>query len=226
MDTNYEIRNGNISDVGTLDLRFAKTPEDLRGIRSISDVGVILVPERLSGALAGIEISDIGSVVRIPDDGNVHCISGQTKVTGDALAAGDPEAVLIVVGQLMVTTVCESVGYKEIRVVGQLIATRGSEKALMPKLTEVNGQVLYIPADARLIMGSETIGRAFLELLPKPTPFVVMGELRVEGDVTVDLVREKIPEIVLMGRLRVPQDLVPLFQVLTVDKFGEIVGEP
>lgn len=226
METNPEIRNGRISDIGVLDLRFVKSEEELKSIRSISDVGVVLVPERLSGALMGVEMSDVGNVVRISDEGKVHTMSGQTKVTGEALAAGDPEAILLIMGQLFITTPCETVGYKEIRVIGQLIATRGSEAALMPKLTEVNGQALYLPPNARLIMGDETFGREFLELLPQPAPLVVMGELRLEADVTVELVREKVPEIVLMGTLRAPRALVPLLQVLTTEKFGEIVGEP
>lgn len=226
METNPEIRNGRISDIGVLDLRFVRDEEELKAIRSISDVGVVLVPERLGGALMGVEMSDVGNVVRVPDEGKLQTFSGQTKVTGEALAAGDPESVLLIVGQLFVSTPCETVGYKEIRVIGQLIATRGSETALMAKLTEVNGQVLYLPPNARLILGDETFGREFLELLPRPTPLVILGELRLEDDVTAELVREKVPEIVLMGSLHAPRALVPLLQVITTEKFGEIVGEP
>jgi hypothetical protein len=71
-------------------------------------------------------------------------------------------------------------------------------------------------------MGEETIGREFLELLPAPRALVVMGQLTFGEDVTVDLLKAKIPEIVLMGTIRTPPALLPLVQVLTIEKMGEI----
>ena len=53
-----------------------------------------------------------------------------------------------------------------------------------------------------------------------------MGKLQFEADVPKELVRQKIPEIVLMGTIEAPRHLVPLLQVLTKSKMGEIVVTP
>jgi hypothetical protein len=213
---------GVISDVGMLDLRYAKVPEDLAHIRAIKDVGLVLVPEHLAGVLAGISISDVGGVVPIPQDGEVKCLIGQSRITGAMLEAGDPEAILVIAGQAFITGEVKSVGYKEIRVFGQLFAPRSGEAAISAKLAQLNGQNFFLPSDARMFMGEETIGKEFLELLDAPTALVVMGSLTFGSDVTRELLKDKITEIVLMGTIRAQAELVALLQVLTKEKMGEI----
>ena len=216
------IPSGQISELGVLNLLSAKTAEDLKGIKSISHVGVIMIPEHLAAELAKIPMSEIGSVAPIPTGENMNIQIGQITMTGEALAAGDPEKVLVVVGQLMIKTVVKSVGYKGIHAIGQICAARGSEGALGAKLQHLNGQIFYLPANPRFLMGDETIGKEYLEFLPEPEPLVVMGQLTFEQEVTVELLRSKIPEIVLMGVVKVPKHLHALVQVLTKEKMGEI----
>ena len=56
----------------------------------------------------------------------------------------------------------------------------------------------------------------------KPVTLVVVGEATVEPGVTRDLLREKVSGIALVGSTRAPKELVPLLQVLSPDKVGEI----
>jgi len=218
------VPSGQIHEVGVLNLLSAKTAEDFKGITSISEVGVILVPEHLAAELMKVPMHEVGTVAAIPEGDNVNLQVGQIKLTGEALAAGDPERILVVVGQLCLTSVVPSVGYKGIHVTGQIFATKGSENAIGAKLISLQGQIFYIPANPRLIMGEESIGQEFLELLPEPVPLVVMGKLTIEADVTREMLKSKINEITLMGDLNVPKTLLPLAQVLTVEKMGEIHG--
>jgi len=213
---------GVIHDVGMLDLRYAKVPEDLAHIRAIRDVGLVLVPEHLAGVLAGLSISDVGGVVPIPQDGEVKCLIGQARITGAMLEAGNPEAILVIAGQAFITGDVKRVGYKEIRVFGQLFAPRSGEAAISAKLAQLNGQNFFLPSDARTFMGEETVGKEFLELLEAPIALVVMGSLTFGSDVTRELLRSKVTEIVLMGSIQAPADLVPLVQVLTKEKMGQI----
>jgi hypothetical protein len=215
-------RAGHIEDVGMLDLRWAKTAEDIGNIVSMEDVGVVLIPEHLAGALGRVSMEDVGAIIPIPPGDNVNVMSGQVKLTGEMLAGGNPEAILVLVGQAHITTAVQSVGYKELRIYGQLYAPRGSEAAISGKLTQFSGQVFYLPANARTFNGNTTIGQAFLDLLPEPAALVVMGNLDFEADVTVEAVKAKIPEIVLMGNINAPKALIPLLQVLTREKMGEI----
>jgi hypothetical protein len=216
-------RTGHIEDVGMLDLRWAKSAEDLSEIISIEDVGVILVPEHLVGALGRVDIEDVGLIVPIPPGENVHVMSGEVRLTGEMLAGGNPEAILVLVGQVNIATMVQSIGYKELRVYGQLYAPRGSEGAIAAKMTQFSGKVFYLPANARTLSGNTTIGKAYLELLPESSALVVSGNLDIEADVTVELFRAKVPEIVLMeGNLTASKALVPLLQILTQEKNGEI----
>lgn len=218
-----EKKKGQISDVGLLDLRFAKTAEDLAYITSISDVGAILVPEHLTGVLAGIGMSDVGGIVAVPQDCKVNCLTGQISLSGASLASGDPDTILLVVGQGFITGPVTSVGYKEIRAFGQFFAPKEGQDLVSAKLAQMSGQIMYIPSDPRIIMGSDQIGAEFLELLEKRVTLVVMGDLTFEPTATRDLVRAKIDEIVLMGKIVAQKELIPLLQVLTKTKMGEIV---
>jgi len=213
---------GGIKNMGMLDLTSAKTPEELSNITALKNVGMILIPEHLTAALAGIPMQNVGGVVPVPQGVNVKLLAGQTKLTGEALANGDSETILIMAGQLFVTTPVEKVGYKELRVTGQLLAPRGSESAISAKLASITGQVIYYPEGARLTVGEESWSREFLSLLPEATPYVIVGKVRIEDDVTAQLLREKISEIVLVGMIVAPEALVPLVQLLAIEKIGRI----
>jgi len=211
-----------IMNVGVADLRYAKTAEEIGEIGSIHDVGVILISEELVGALAKVNVYNVGGVMAVPSGDKVNVMTGQTRLTGEALEGGDPETTLVLVGQTFITTPVRSVGYKELRFCGQLFATRGSEAALTPKIGQMTGQNFFLPPDPRIIMGEETIGAEFLELLPKPTALVIMGEVTFDADVSKELLLAKIEEIVLMGEIQAPAHLIAALQVITKEKMGEI----
>jgi hypothetical protein len=52
---------------------------------------------------------------------------------------------------------------------------------------------------------------------------IVMGEYLIEDDVSVELIREKVTEIILMGVLKTAdKKLVPILQALAVEQWGVI----
>jgi len=223
-ELNESLPKGIVRHVGVLNLLAARSPEDLQAITSIEQVGVVLVPETLGAAIVGIPMEHVGAVVPVPVEGKYNLISGQTSLTGEALAAGDPDTVLIVAGQVVITTPVGQVGYKQIHIAGQVMAPRGSEAALTSAIKSLLGQVFYYPVGARFVMGDESFGRDYLQYLPGPTPHVVMGQMILEDSVSADLLREKIPEIVIFGEVQAPKALVPLLQVLSPERMGEICG--
>jgi hypothetical protein len=214
---------GHIHDIGMLDLRSAKTMDDLSGITQISDVGLVLVPEHLMAAFIGkVAISDVGGMIPVPEGGNIQVMTGEIRITGEMLAGGNPDNVLILVGDVIITTPISAIGYKELRVFGQLTAPRGSETALASKMGQLSGDCFYYPANARTLTGNTTLGREFLEYLPELTALVVRGELNIENEVTVEQFRAKVTEVVLFGTIHAPKALVPLLNFLTQEKRGEI----
>ncbi|MBI1333612.1 MAG: hypothetical protein GC165_12125 [Armatimonadetes bacterium] len=220
--SNRTPRAGVIRDMGVVDLRFAKSPEDLNDIQMIRDVGVVLIPECAAAALNRIQVSDVGSMVILPSNVPVNCMTGQLKLAGEALAAGDPDTILVIVGQCFVTSTVPSVGYKEVRVVGQILVPRDSQAAFSSKLSQITGQILYVPGGCRTVMGKETIDREFLEYLKEPVPLVIMGKVTFASDVPKELLQAKISEIVLMGKITAPKELISLLNVITSEKLGSI----
>jgi hypothetical protein len=214
---------GEIKNLGHLDLTSMKSPEELDRIKSIENVGAILVPEPLMGRLAGIPMKNVGSTIAIPEGENVRLMTGQIKLTGEALASpGSEEDVLVVTGQLLITTPVEHVGYRKMVVSGQVMAPEGSEAALGAGISRLTGQIVYYRGTPRLFVGNDRVGSEFFELLDGPVTLIIAGNFEIEEGVPHDLLREKVAKIVLAGNLRAPEELIPLVQVLTEEKAGNI----
>jgi hypothetical protein len=130
--------------------------------------------------------------------------------------------VLVVAGQLLVTTPVERVGYREMIVAGQVYAPEGSEGALTAGISRLTGQVFYYSGKPRFFVGEERFGRGFFEVLEGPMAMILVGEFAIERGVSADLLKEKVSQILLAGNLKAPQELLPLVQVLTVEKAGNI----
>jgi hypothetical protein len=69
--------SGAISNVGVLDLTGMKSTEELAGIRSISRVGIVLVPETLMSGLLAVPMEKVGATVPVPAGENVKLVTGQ-----------------------------------------------------------------------------------------------------------------------------------------------------
>jgi hypothetical protein len=176
----------------------------------------------MSGLLR-IPMKKVGATIPVPTGENLKLVTGQMKTAGEALAgAGGEEDVLVVAGQLLVTTPVERVGYGEMIVAGQVYAPEGSEAALTAGISRLTGQVFYYSGKLRFFVGEERFGRGFFEVLEGPMAMILVGEFTIERGVPADLLKEKVSQILLAGELRAPRELLPLVQVLTVEKAGEI----
>ena len=201
-----------IKNLAMLDLTGIKSVEELSKIGSIRNVATIIVPESLSAALLGIPMENVATNIVLPDGANVKMHTGHMKMTGEALenANGNPDDVLIVTGQLFITTPVKKVGYKQFMVTGQAVAPRGSEDALGAGVTRMTGHIAYYSGTPRIITGDESYGRAFFELLDEPVTLIIAGSLTIEPDVTPEVLKSKVKEIVLAGNLKGPRALLPL----------------
>jgi hypothetical protein len=96
------------------------------------------------------------------------------RLTGDFLARGDPDTTLVLTGQVIVTPPVTEIGFREIRVTGQLVLPRGCEAEVSAKLGNVTGQVIYCSFDKgmpRFFMGErESVGREFWSCCPRLRP--------------------------------------------------------
>ncbi|MEZ4710477.1 MAG: hypothetical protein R3A44_24960 [Caldilineaceae bacterium] len=185
--------------------------------------GPILAPEGSESAL-GMAIRDLnGPTVYFPAGGQVRSQTGQVRLDGDVLAngSGNESDVFLVVGQTFITTPVAKVGYRQVVVAGQLFAPRESQ-GLLSNYLNVAGQVVWYTGVPRFVNGNDSFAAAFFEYLREPVSLIINGVVTIEPDVTVELLRAKVTEIVLNGILEGPKELVPLLQVLTVEKNGMI----
>ena len=213
---------GKISNVGILDFTGMKSEAELSKITEIEQVGVILVPESLQSALICIAQTNVGAIVPIPEGDKVRLQAGQIEISGESFANGEEDVVLVVAGQLIITSQVTKISFKKVVVVGQVLAPKGSESALGTAISVLGQIVYYAGENPRMFMGNDTLAKDFFELLEKPIFIFVVGMMHLEPDVTVQLLKEKVTGIAVIGKLVVPKALSAMAQVLTTLKVGEI----
>ncbi len=205
------------------------SPVERVGYRAILVTGVVLAPRGSEAALGPALTRVTGSLIYFDrtEDQQVRVLQGQTSLRGDFLAnaGGRPGDLLLVAGQLTLTTPTTSVGFSRVLVAGQLLAPAESEQVLQPVL-EVLGQVVWYEGTVRAFAGSDRFGREFFELLDGRVTLVLAGEFELEPDVPAELLRERVAAIVLAGELRAPRRLVAVLQVLATHRSGKIVPLP
>ncbi len=214
-----------IQRVGLLDLTGMKSPDDLSGITKIKEVGLVLVPEPLMAKLSGIPMENVGTVLPIPVGEKVKVVAGSLKLSGEALAnPAGAESTLVVAGLLHATTPVEKVGYKGLIVAGSILAPVGSETAIGAAISRLAGTVIYYKEGARIFSGTDRFSQAFFELLADHTHLILVGYYVFEPDVTAEVLKQKVSEITLSGKLAAPRALIPLIQALAVEKQGVIAA--
>jgi hypothetical protein len=222
---------GVIENVDVLDLTSMASAEDLAGITRIDNVDVVLVPASLMPAAVGIPMHNVDMVVPVPEGDEVRLHTGALVMGGEALAGPDVEnAALVVTGMLILTSPVQSVTYRQVIVIGSLLAPHGSESALGAGLTRLAGTVDYYPyAEGQEVRVSTGQLQASGEVLANPTGgpddiLVVAGQLIVTGQVTKVGYRR----IVVAGQVLAPRDSQPLLGPATIVK-GQLIwysGEP
>jgi hypothetical protein len=194
--------------------------------RQVSVVGLVLAPRGSEPVLGPTLNGAVGSVTyyRYSEGQDVKVLTGLVKLSGVTLAnpAGQADDVLLAAGQVVVTGPVTTVGYAQVIAAGQLVAPAAGREVLEPRV-QVQGQVAwYRSDDPRLVAEDTRLGPDFFRLLDHQVSLVVMADLRIAPGVTETMLLEKVADIVLLGDITAPTDLVPVLQVLAIDAFGTI----
>jgi len=201
------------------------SPVERVGLHSILTVGGVVAPEGSQAALTPALRRTVGGVVYYPwkEGQEVRVFQGDTRVKGEVLAnpGGGGDDVAVVAGAMVVTSPVPSVGFRRIVVVGALLAPEESQLVLAPALTIVGGVVWYT-APPRMFNGEERFSAGFFDLLDEPVTLVLNGEFEFEPDVAVEAVKAKVAAIILNGEIKAARSLVPMLQVLAIQKTGTI----
>ena len=193
--------------------------------RQVIVMGLVLAPHGSESALGAGLTRVTGSVDYYPaaEGQEVKVSTGQLRASGEVLANpnGGPDDILVVAGQLIVTGPVTKVGYRRIVVAGQVLAPVDSQPVLGPVMI-VKGQLVWYTGQPRFFVGKERFERSFFELLDRPLSLALVGSFEIDPDVPPALLREKVEEITLVGKLVAPRQLVGVLQLLTTEKVGKI----
>jgi hypothetical protein len=134
---------------------------------------------------------NVGTTIPVPAGARPRIFSGDTVLSGEALANpdGNEDDILIVSGRLIVTSPVTKVGYSQFIASGEVIAPEGSEGALGAGLTRMSGELSYYPytagASVRVRIGAQEIdGRSLANPSGAETDILlVAGTLAVRGAV-------------------------------------------
>jgi hypothetical protein len=216
------VENATLVVTGTLILT---SPVRQVAYRQVIVVGLVLAPQGSEAALGAGLTRVTGAVDYYPytEGQEVKVSTGQLLTDGEVLAnpTGGPDDILVVAGQLLVTGPVTKVGYRRVVVAGQVLAPRESQPVLGPALV-VKGQLAWYSGRPRFFVGKERFGRSFFELVDQPLSLALLGRFEIDPDVPPALLRDKISEIVLVGKLIAPAPLVGALQLLTTEKVGVI----
>jgi hypothetical protein len=189
-------------------------------------VGSVLAPRGSEQVLGQALAGGTGSVTyyRYAEGQEVKLFSGQVRLSPAVLAnpAGQPDDILVVAGQVVVTGQVTSVGYRTTIIAGQLAAPAASRDVLEPAI-QVQGQVIwYEGANPRVYNGDARLGPDFLRLLDAPAALVVLGDLIIEEGVAEAALREKLAGLAVFGDVIAPAELIGAVQIVATDVLGDI----
>jgi hypothetical protein len=218
-----EVENAALIVTGTLILT---SPVPRVAYRQVIVMGLVLAPHGSEAALGAGLTRVTGSVDYYPyaEEQEVKVSTGQLLADGEVLAnrAGSPDDILVVAGQLIVTGPVAEVGYRRIVVAGQVLAPRDGQRVLGTAIV-VKGQLAWYTGQPRFFVGKERLARSFFELVDQPLTLALVGSFEIDPDVPPELLRNKVSEINLVGKLTAPRELVGVLQFLTTEKVGKIM---
>lgn len=194
--------------------------------RQISVVGMALMPQG-SESMIGPRLKDLVGGVKsyaYHEGMQFRSLAGDVSLSAAMIAneSGSPNDILIAAGNIIIDEPITSVGYQLIIASGQLIAPRDGRDQLGSRL-EMSGEALWYRGDQPRVIGDETYDAAFLSLVDEPLSLIVQGDLTFADDVTNELIKGAVADIVLTGTITVPKAAHAAVQLLTRENHGSIV---
>lgn len=194
--------------------------------RQISVVGMVLMPkgsESFGGRLTHL----IGGArtYQYEEGLQVRSVAGDATLSAAMIANenGNPHDVLLASGEVLIDEPVESVGYQSVIVSGELIAPRDSRERFGSKLELAGEAHWYRGNNPRVVAGDETYDADFLSLVDEPLSLIVTGHLTFAEDVTNELIKKAVADIVLTGAITVPPAGQAAVRLLNREGGGAIV---
>ena len=191
-------------------------------------MGQIIAPTGSETALGAGATRLSGQVLYYPyvDGANVRTVFGST-VSGEALAnvAGEPTDILLSVGNLVVTSPIQRLGYQHVVATGHVVVPRGTDSELLSRIIPVGGQLATYTAQPKVFEGKDHFSADFFELFDEPITLVLDGKFSFDQDISRELLLQKLAGLVLDGKISAPRHLVPVLQARSIARDGKISAD-
>lgn len=206
-----------MKNIPTLDLRTITSADALKDVEEISNVGIIILPENgdpeVLNTFYAIPKNNVGHILTLPQGMDVQQMTGNVTLSPAMLKAN---SVILITGNSIVEEVVEECNASLI-MTGNLIYPKHCP--LNIRSTTGNAKSYdyehYVAVDDDFELDADT-----LDLMEYKTLLDIDGDLRVAKDVTVDLLKEKMPYFVIDGDVRC-QKSVAAFMKLRSDVDGD-----
>ena len=178
------------------DLRTVTTVEAAQAIEEMHNIALLILPEdaapEVMNAIHAIPKKNVANVLTLPRDAKVNQMNGQSELTPAILKQN---CVLVLNGQTVVTEVCEECN-ASIIVNGQLVYP----KKCAVNLANCNGQAMSFDYETYVGFNEDTtIDADMMELMEYKTFFLCNGDIRFTKDVSLDMLKEKLPCFLFNG---------------------------
>ena len=177
-----------ITNQVVVDLR-SFSPEALSKIEEISNVVDIILPKNMSvefaDAYGKIKKSNVSNELKLTDDQNLNTMNGSVTITENDVAKN---SFLKVNGVLIVKGVTEEFNLN-VLVNGLLVKTKSSKI----NIEKLNGLKVEIDDDSSIItsMKNIEIDKCFIETINDKTVIINISEIKIQDDITVDMLKSK-----------------------------------
>lgn len=177
-----------ITNQVVVDLR-SFSPEALNKIDEISNVVDVILPKNMSvefaDAYGKIKKSNVVNELKLTDDQKLSTMNGSVTITENDVAKN---SFLKVNGVLVIKDVTEEFNIS-VLVNGLLVKTKSSKI----NIEKLNGTKVEIDDDSSIItsMKSIEIDKCFVESINDKTVIIDIPKIKIQNDVTIDMLRSK-----------------------------------
>lgn len=201
------------------------SPVQQMGRAELAVMGQIIAPTGSETAL-GAAISRLsGQVMYYPyvEGANVRVVFGGT-ISGEALAntGGEPTDILLSIGNLVVTSPIQRLGYRHIAGLGHVVVPKDLDGEQLSRFIPVGGQLAKYAAPPHVFDGKEHFSAGFFELFDEPITLVLDGKFSFDQDIPRELLLQKLAGLVFDGKITAPRHLVPVLQARSIARDGTI----
>jgi hypothetical protein len=193
-----------IKGVGVLDLTTA-TKESLNGVNEIKGVGCLLLSENNPGLLEGVELTGIGTTIKVPefDKNSLIMKVGITNLDQSFFKSATKPMILMLTGITALShDVTEEVVKENVSAIygAGIIACPEHVVGTTTYLSSgFTGEIVSYKGDMKMYIEGIKIDNQFLESLDDGTAILVIGNIDMLSDIDVELFNIKINNMKYIG---------------------------